>query len=514
MLNDKDAGFVDGTEAYTRTGTRYPEGTNNDGGKCIKITGVAKSYFDIYVPVKAGEIYYIYVSRFDKLGLSGYSFDIDPGSVVDPTSIEDVWLHKYVSNAHIRMMYGGWLAYSKSIGVDDIKTMQEAIDNGYITSTYSDGALTDRWQEKQEHETDLINWESNNTDSYIPGCGNAATDELVMPYPTAGREGVKSLPCRGTFYKFEPAANGKLAVYVLQPTDAVMWFVDEDGKPVRMSENDAFKAEDGGGVTANGDGSFTVTSSTGHGHVACWYTWDIKPGKSYFLFSSGAQLGIYGYTFGALDEAPESYSLVDTEQYDAQLTSPLAAVTVKRTLNPGVWNAICLPFAMNTVQVRGTFGDTKIAVFEKMDVNENDYYEPVFHHHYYQIVNAGEPVLIKPSATPTDQYDPATGTYTVGGSYQYYDTAEGGGIITRNGSMPNVVLEGRQAKNLAMDNAGEYTFKGVYSGEQMTTGSYVFGLKKARRRHSCSTPHSPRKSMASAPISTIRVRRQATYRAL
>lgn len=84
VLNGNDARFVDGTKANTRTGTRFREGTNKKGDKCIKITNAAKKYVDIFIPVKAGDSYYVYVSAFDKFGLSGYSFDVVPGSEVDP----------------------------------------------------------------------------------------------------------------------------------------------------------------------------------------------------------------------------------------------------------------------------------------------------------------------------------------------------------------------------------------------------------------------------------------------
>lgn len=135
------------------------------------------------------------------------------------------------------------------------------------------------------------------------------------------------------------------------------------------------------------------------------YSFEVKAGKTYYLFGYRTKLGLCGFKFAAhsqqatqwltLDEnADNSAALADAnigKQYNIML---------KRTLKAGIWNALVLPFSISQTQLKETFGEgTDILHFdyrEQKGVNEG-IFTMYFYDHFYKMVVAGTPVLIKPA---------------------------------------------------------------------------------------------------------------------
>lgn len=483
----EDGSYVEGTKAET-SGNPFEEVTNQKGGKCIKITEANKKYIDVYIPVASGEIYYIYISDFDKMGLSGYGFDIEDTQVVDPRAFDPVWLHKYVNTATMRMMFGGWLPTELAREAETVFDYEDAKEKNLVTSTYNQGNITDTWKQREKHETTIYNpTDDNQKNMYVPGCAktedfkiddyNMALDEDCNE-PDANK-GVEGLPCRGTYYKFEPVGNGNLTVYLVQKSGTSITLVDEDGTPVAQQEGNDHRSDYNSTITANEDKTVFTLNGT-ENQYACWYTWNLKAGKTYFLFSPNGVLGLYSYSYPDVNKEDEKLQLTEDKPYNVTPVD-FTKADVQRTINPGVWNAICLPFAMNSAQVRATFGDdTEIAVFKNMEKKfSTGAYMPLFHIHYYQIINAGLPILIKPS-NDNNTIGNIKGSYTWWEISKPENESEDTVKTEHTIDIPYVTVTGQEAKSITMDTDGEYTLKGIYSSETMPANSYVFGLKQGQ----------------------------------
>lgn len=98
-----------------------------------------------------------------------------------------------------------------------------------------------------------------------------------------------SLPCRGAFVKFEPTYPGVLNVHILQEANQTYYIADEFGKLVKTNI-----------FTKTGTGQ-TVNNTNGHFSIGqkdnVKYTFDVYPGKSYYVFSNTASMGFTGFYF-------------------------------------------------------------------------------------------------------------------------------------------------------------------------------------------------------------------------
>lgn len=137
------------------------------------------------------------------------------------------------------------------------------------------------------------------------------------------------------------------------------------------------------------------------------YTFDVKPGKTYYLYNFGSRIGFYGYTF-----TPKSDVTTDNITLNENVTSQdikatedghMATVSLDRTFKGGIWNAAVLPFSMNKQQIDDIFGTTyskgnesgtQILYYDRVQ-NDTVY----FVRHAYNSIVAGKPFLIKPSKT-------------------------------------------------------------------------------------------------------------------
>ena len=144
------------------------------------------------------------------------------------------------------------------------------------------------------------------------------------------------------------------------------------------------------------------------------YTFNVLPGKTYYIFSNDAKMGIAGFNFtknkqlnfnstheiiannplaGDLTQT-ESVTLNDTTDYSAR-TEKNANVTLNRTFYTNYWNAICLPYSINRRQIEKVFGDgTMVVLMKNIDTSNK---KVMFIEHANQDIIAGYPYLIFPT---------------------------------------------------------------------------------------------------------------------
>lgn len=202
------------------------------------------------------------------------------------------------------------------------------------------------------------------------------------------------------------------------------------------------------------------------------YTFNVKAGKTYYLYNFGSKIGFYGFSFDEGDTKPtvEEVSYADDQSNTIKATEAghVAKVTVNRSMTAGIWTTCVLPFSLNKHQVDAIFGNTysignengtQILYFDRVE-NGKVY----FVRHAYNTIVANKPFLIKPSkdvesistaaaadypyvtieATKNENGKPAnwcTGNgYTWASSYSNDMTVkEGDGFISKDGLFKNFV---------------------------------------------------------------------------
>lgn len=135
------------------------------------------------------------------------------------------------------------------------------------------------------------------------------------------------------------------------------------------------------------------------------YTFNVKAGKTYYLYNFGSKIGFYGFSF----DEDETKPVEDVVSYDDNTTNTIktteaghvAKVTVNRKMTAGIWTTCVLPFSLNKHQVDAIFGNTysignengtQILYFDRVE-NGKVY----FVRHAYNTIVANKPFLIKPS---------------------------------------------------------------------------------------------------------------------
>lgn len=415
--------IVDNNNNYTTTKgiTTSPEKTKaSPTTSGITITNVRSEnnrYFQVNAPVgynsllieidaEAGEEYYIWMPSAENFALGGFTFDVDKSQLFTPwkpvvhRQIEFGKSPKEMEKADakapsgvedITFMYGGWTNHPNAVKAatwDATKRTWGFNENGTANTTYkiNNGQKIDKWEDvKAESETTTLDGYG----KFTAGCGQVPTDQYGKAYTptTSAAPSVANIPCRGTYYKFEPAKDGTLNVYVRQAANNnPLFLVDETGKPQKSID---YKAGNDAKFTEGTDASYVIDKL-----AACRYGFDVKAGKTYILFQNNETLGFYGFTFGASSTEATNVSISQTNGYTYEAKNN-ATVTLTKPLKANVWNAICLPFSMTEQQVRNAFGeDARIAEFKKVDKDKD---VALFGMHYYQLITAGKPCLIKPS---------------------------------------------------------------------------------------------------------------------
>lgn len=371
---------------------------------------------DIEFDAEAGDEYCIWMSSAEEFALGGFTFKVDdsqrftPWKPVVHRQIEFGKRPENMKDADgtapsgvedITFMYGGWTNHPNAVKAatwDADNSTWGFNDNGNENTTsytINNEQKIDKWETvKAESETTEKLVTLDGYGKFTAGCRQVPTDQYGNAYTpaTSAAPSVANIPCRGTYYKFEPAKDGTLNVYVRQAANSPLYLVDETGKPQKSID---YKAGNDATITEGADVSYTIKEL-----AACRYGFDVKAGKTYVLFQNNATLGFYGFTFGAssTEESKVNISQNDGYTYEAKNN---ATVTLTKPLKENVWNAICLPFSMTEQQVRNAFGeDARIAEFKKVDKSGK---KALFGMHYYQLITAGKPCLIKPSKV-SDNY--------------------------------------------------------------------------------------------------------------
>lgn len=262
-----------------------------------------------------------------------------------------------------------------------------------------------------------------------------------------------------------------------------------DNWPNRGMKQHAFLVKNGGTGT---EGS---TEQGKDGHViinkgVVRYTFNVLPGKTYYIFSNDAKLGFAGFTFDEgkkmavenVEIKADKYSelrarsvnplsdypaLVDVELSDGTNFSETAnnnAVNAKITLNrpfvTNYWNGICVPYSINRRQIEEIFGDgTMVVLMDKINTNTK-------HAHFIQHINqdiiAGYPYFI----FPTKKNDEEKTEHVKIESITTYGTlGEVSSPLFTVGSDGHTYTTGGQKDELI--------FEGNFNNKQVYEGTYV-----------------------------------------
>lgn len=216
------------------------------------------------------------------------------------------------------------------------------------------------------------------------------------------------------------------------------------------------------------------------------YTFNVLPGKTYYIFSNTAKLGLAGFTFEPGKHAKyvpvqvdakhkewratgefvnvssiANVELKDGENYSAPTNAKNAEVKLDRTFYKNYWNAICLPYSINRRQIEKVFGDgTMVVLMKNIDTSKK---KVMFIEHVNQDIIAGYPYLI----FPTDKDDNVK-----------TDHSEINGITTRatfgeaDSPLFSVGTDGKTylAESMQSD---ALVFKGTFNKSTLNEGSYV-----------------------------------------
>lgn len=138
--------------------------------------------------------------------------------------------------------------------------------------------------------------------------------------------------------------------------------------------------------------------------AAVTYTFDVKAGKTYYIYNYGSKLGFYGFSFDeAAGQTVKNYDFDEAATNTIQPTKAgeLTTAKVNRAMAAGVWTTCVLPFSLNKQQVDAIFGKTydrntpdgtQILYFDRVKGTK-----AIFVRHAYNNIVAGKPFLIKPA---------------------------------------------------------------------------------------------------------------------
>lgn len=140
------------------------------------------------------------------------------------------------------------------------------------------------------------------------------------------------------------------------------------------------------------------------------YSFDVEPGKTYFIMGHVTKIGACGYSFKrrvrddnvwteVMNKAERNISINENgtnlpAAVDKDTNTGITGVnvTLNRTFHKGVWTTLVLPFSVSPYTLAETFGEgTEVLHFGEVDGSTLNL---VKHHH--QMIVAGTPVLIRP----------------------------------------------------------------------------------------------------------------------
>lgn len=200
------------------------------------------------------------------------------------------------------------------------------------------------------------------------------------------------------------------------------------------------------------------------------YTFDVKAGKTYYLYNFGSRIGLFGFSMKESNPTVDEVTYKETENNTVTATPEghVAQVSLDRKFAVNKWNAAVLPFSLNKQQVDAIFGHTydknhtdgtQILYFEKTE-GKYVYYT----RHAYNTIVAGKPFLIKPTGKTADKTNVAT---LVDGSIVLNTTN-----IT---AFPYVTIENVSPEDWGRDaETADYHWHSAYNVETVKPNDYYF----------------------------------------
>lgn len=214
------------------------------------------------------------------------------------------------------------------------------------------------------------------------------------------------------------------------------------------------------------------------------YTFNVLPGKTYYIFSNTAKLGLAGFTFKNGIHAQYQSVMPDAKHYECRATGKFdhlnvenvtlndsdnyvptdaknANVTLKRKFYKNRWNAICLPYSINRRQIEEVFGDgTMVVLMNSINTSTK---KVLFIEHANQDIIAGYPYLI----FPTDKADTIKTDHSVISSITTRAT-----FGEANSPLFSVGTDGKTYPGAKMQ-SDALVFKGTFTNTTLNEGSYV-----------------------------------------
>lgn len=238
-----------------------------------------------------------------------------------------------------------------------------------------------------------------------------ATDKLANPYD------ITNYPCNITGLATGPATTGGGKDSNPSPTveDVKNHFRGMTSFDMSAAgfQNNVYESnidnKDTWGVSATPNKGADDNVMGSHGwsvlvDAAVTYTFDVKAGKTYYIYNYGSKLGFYGFSFDEAKGQPvTNYEFNDGETNTIEPTKAgeLTRAKVNRAMKAGVWTTCVLPFSLNKQQVDAIFGNTydretpngtQILYFDRVEGTK-----AIFVRHAYNNIVAGKPFLIKPT---------------------------------------------------------------------------------------------------------------------
>lgn len=240
-------------------------------------------------------------------------------------------------------------------------------------------------------------------------------------------------------------------------------------------------------VIPTGDGGYMVMSK-----AIVRYTFNVHPGKTYYLFSNQTQIAISGFNFEEgrlLDTKTQNYETAPVREVEEGTTlnftdvlneaqpeiptngkKDITHVTYERNFAQGKWSSICLPFSMNNRQMREQFGEETAVVLLKT-IHDDGKMELIWH--VNQDIIAGYPYFILPKGEV--KHNNVTNSTITKISVDTYFTKE----IHKDHPLFSVGSNGNTfdwqstytGENYKAD--FPYVFEGNFKKEVLPAGSYV-----------------------------------------
>ena len=239
-------------------------------------------------------------------------------------------------------------------------------------------------------------------------------------------------------------------------------------------------------VIPTGDGGYMVMSK-----AIVRYTFNVHPGKTYYLFSNQSQIAISGFNFeedrlldtktqyyetAPVRDVEEGSTLKFTDVLNAQQPEiptsdkDITHITYERNFAQGKWASICLPFSMNNRQMREQFGEETAVVLLK-HIEEDGKIKLIWH--VNQDIIAGYPYFILPKGeVKHDNVSNSTINKITVDTYFNGEVKTETPLISVGSNGKTFNWQGSY-NGECYDAANPYVFEGNYKNENIPAGSYA-----------------------------------------